>query len=142
MVGAIGKRVLSVDLVPTSRAEADRAMRVLLGQDTGYDVAQLDDIRAHANLLELLDVLRERPHLQEGRLEPLITGDNQRGRVLLETLRAYLDHFGDVTQASRALQVHPNTFRYRLGRIAKVTGLRLDDPAERIMTTLQPQLIT
>ncbi len=85
MVGAIGKRALSVDLVPTSRAEADRAMRVLLGQDTGYDVAQLDDIRAHANLLELLDVLRERPHLQEGRLEPLITGDNQRGRVLLET---------------------------------------------------------
>lgn len=46
---------------------------------------------------------------------------------LLTTQAAYADHNGSVERTARALYVHPNTIRYRLKRIAEVTGL---DPAD------------
>ena len=39
-----------------------------------------------------------------------------------ETLIAYLDNSGSVEATARALFVHPNTVRYRLRRIAEVSG--------------------
>lgn len=142
VLAAIGSRVGSAAAIAESRREADRVMRVLLRGSTGHTVADLDDVRAHANLLELLDMLRERPHLQAGRLAELVSDGEERGAVLLETLRAYFDHFGDVSAAARAVQVHPNTFRYRLRRITELTGLRLADPTERLVTELQLRLLT
>nr|MBA2774028.1 helix-turn-helix domain-containing protein [Nocardioidaceae bacterium] len=45
------------------------------------------------------------------------------GSGLLETLTAYVDTSGSIEATARALFVHPNTVRYRLRRIAEVTGL-------------------
>jgi DNA-binding PucR family transcriptional regulator len=45
------------------------------------------------------------------------------GSGLLETLTAYLDTSGSIEATGRQLFVHPNTVRYRLRRIADVTGL-------------------
>jgi DNA-binding PucR family transcriptional regulator len=45
------------------------------------------------------------------------------GSGLLETLTAYLDSSGSIEATARALFVHPNTVRYRLKRIADVTGM-------------------
>ncbi|HYG95178.1 MAG TPA: helix-turn-helix domain-containing protein [Nocardioides sp.] len=42
---------------------------------------------------------------------------------LIETLTAYFDHGGGIEATARALFVHPNTVRYRLGQIADLTGL-------------------
>lgn len=42
---------------------------------------------------------------------------------LVETLDAYLGHGGSLEPAARALFVHPNTVRYRLRRVAELTGL-------------------
>ncbi|MDO5503608.1 MAG: helix-turn-helix domain-containing protein, partial [Actinomycetia bacterium] len=39
-----------------------------------------------------------------------------------------LDAGGNLEAASRALFVHPNTVRYRLGRIIEKTGYDLADP--------------
>ena len=44
------------------------------------------------------------------------------GSALSDTLDAYLDCGGAVETCSRQLFVHPNTVRYRLKRIAEVTG--------------------
>lgn len=44
------------------------------------------------------------------------------GSPLLETLDAYLSHSGALERAARSLFVHPNTMRYRLRRIAELTG--------------------
>ncbi len=43
--------------------------------------------------------------------------------VLVETLAAYLERSGSLEGAARELFVHPNTIRYRLRRVADVTGL-------------------
>ncbi len=59
---------------------------------------------------------------------------------LVETLRAWLDAFGDVTAAAAAAYVHPNTFRYRLRRLAEVGKLDLTDPEARFAAMLQLRL--
>lgn len=49
------------------------------------------------------------------------------GPALLDTLTAYLDTSGSIEATSRLLFVHSNTVRYRLRRIADVTGLSPGD---------------
>jgi hypothetical protein len=55
--------------------------------------------------------------------QPLV----EAGSGLLETVTAYLDVSGSIEGTGRVLFIHPNTVRYRLRRIADVTGL---SPAE------------
>jgi PucR C-terminal helix-turn-helix domain/GGDEF-like domain len=43
--------------------------------------------------------------------------------ALVDTLTAYLERTGSLEGAARELFVHPNTVRYRLRRVADVTGL-------------------
>jgi DNA-binding PucR family transcriptional regulator len=38
------------------------------------------------------------------------------------------------------LHIHPNTVRYRLQRIIEVSGIRLDDPDERLVAMLHLRL--
>lgn len=49
---------------------------------------------------------------------------------LLETATAYLDSGGRLEATGRDLFVHPNTVRYRLGRIAEVIDLDVTRPRE------------
>ena len=49
---------------------------------------------------------------------------------LLQTATAYLETGGSLEATARALFVHPNTVRYRLGRISEVTGYDLTTPRE------------
>ena len=55
--------------------------------------------------------------------EPLLHA----GGELVETLAAYLEQAGSVEGAARLLFVHPNTVRYRLRRVADLTGLTPTD---------------
>ncbi len=50
--------------------------------------------------------------------------------VLLETASVYLESGGGLESTARLLFVHPNTVRYRLGRISGVTGYDLRHPRE------------
>ena len=49
---------------------------------------------------------------------------------LLATATAYLETGGSLEATARRLFVHPNTVRYRLGRISEVTGYDLTAPRE------------
>jgi GAF domain-containing protein len=57
----------------------------------------------------------------------LIAYDNKRRTALLDTLERYLAERRSVIECARALFIHPNTLRQRLGRIEELTGLNLDD---------------
>jgi hypothetical protein len=50
---------------------------------------------------------------------------------LVRTLRAWLDHHGEVSRVAAELHVHPQTVRYRLARLRERLGPALDDPAAR-----------
>ena len=51
--------------------------------------------------------------------------DRGDGGVLIATLREYADSDFNVKAAAARLFVHPNTARYRLGKIEERTGLDL-----------------
>jgi GAF domain-containing protein len=85
---------------------------------TGYD-----DLGPYRYVLESEDVGRDRTQQQ---LERLVDYDERRGTQLLDTLEGYLEHRGNVVKTSRALFIHPNTLRQRLGRAERVSGIDLE----------------
>ncbi|OKI23229.1 hypothetical protein A6A25_35215 [Saccharothrix sp. CB00851] len=56
--------------------------------------------------------------------------DDEFHRELVGTALVYLDHGQRLGHAATALHVHPNTVRYRLDRLAEITGTPWDDTAE------------
>lgn len=51
---------------------------------------------------------------------------------LEQTLRAWLQHAGERSAAAASLHVHPQTVRYRLGRLRELLGEAVDDPNSRL----------
>jgi hypothetical protein len=66
-------------------------------------------------------------------LEGLAEGPRER---LVITLRAYLDRPGQVQAIATALEVHPQTVRYRLKQLRELFGERLEDPDARFELSL------
>lgn len=60
-------------------------------------------------------------------VDRLIAYDRKRRTALLDTLERYLSERRSVIESARALYIHPNTLRQRLGRIEELTALRLDE---------------
>jgi hypothetical protein len=69
--------------------------------------------------------------LRRKRLAPL-DGAGPARPALEATLRAWLVHLGDTRRMAEELQVHPQTVRYRLGRLRELFGAELDDPRTRM----------
>jgi hypothetical protein len=123
----------------TARAAVDLGLRVLTARRRSGHV-HVDDVRAAGVLLQLRDLAAERPTLLAGKVAVLAASDRERSTSYLPTLRAFLDAFGDVRIAADLVGVHPNTFRYRLRRLAELAALDLDDPVERLVVQLQLHL--
>jgi hypothetical protein len=64
-------------------------------------------------------------------LEPLAAETPASRARLAVTLRAWLDHQGEVARIAAELHIHPQTVRYRLTRLRERFGGTLDDPAGR-----------
>ncbi|NNH71289.1 PucR family transcriptional regulator [Nocardia uniformis] len=124
-----------------SRAAADRALRVALTNTASGRVVRIADVQAEALLLELRDLMRVRGETPAGPIARLLKYDAAQGSSLVDSLRAWLDAFGDVTAAAAAVYIHPNTFRYRLRRIEEIGRIDLTDPDARFTAMLQLRLI-
>ncbi|MBP2326403.1 hypothetical protein JOF56_006788 [Kibdelosporangium banguiense] len=125
-----------------ARASADRAVQVLrAGNAGGRRVARLADVYVEALVLELRDLVAARGGQITGPVARLVAYDDQHNTNLVETLRAWLDAFGDVIAASAAVYVHPNTFRYRLRRLTEISGIDLADPEARFAAMLQLRVV-
>ena len=139
----VGVGPVSADLAGLANARActDRALRVLREGRGERRVARLEDIQVEALILELRDLVAARGDRPTGSLARLIEYDGKHQTNLVETLQAWLDAFGDVTAASKALFLHPNTFRYRLRRLAEVGEINLSDPEQRFVAMLQLRVL-
>ncbi|NTU80232.1 MAG: PucR family transcriptional regulator [Chloroflexales bacterium] len=63
------------------------------------------------------------------------------GDDLVASLIAFARHGFRLARAAEALFIHPKTLAYRLGRIAALTGLDLDDPETRFRVQLAARII-
>lgn len=124
-----------------ARSSTDRILRVLREGRGERRAARLDDIQVEALMLELRDMAATRGDKPTGALARLMAYDERHHANLVETLQAWLDAFGDVTAAAESLYVHPNTFRYRLRRLAEVGEIDLADPDQRFVAMLQLRVL-
>ncbi len=140
VVVGIGRVVTDRTALPRSRHDADRALRVLRDGSTSLRVALSTDVHVEALLLELGDLMERDGSAVTGPVARLTAYDASHRGNMVETLRAWLDAFGDVNAAAASVHVHPNTFRYRLRRLAEVGGIDLTDPDARFAAMLQLRL--
>jgi DNA-binding PucR family transcriptional regulator len=121
-----------------ARRDVERVLGVLrAGAGT---VATTEDLRSKVVLAELKELSADHPGLTRGKLQRVLEHDAEHNAAYVETLRAYLDCFGDVPRAAERISVHPNTFRYRMRRLLELFELDLDDPDERVVIELQLRL--
>jgi hypothetical protein len=101
---------------------------LLAGQAGAIDGERL--IRADEHLAELL-LVEGRPlaeRLAERRLRGLADLTPGARERLERTALAYISHRGNAAATARAMHLHPQTVRYRLGRLRELLGSSLDDP--------------
>ncbi|MDF2559819.1 MAG: putative transcriptional regulator, PucR family [Microbacterium sp.] len=137
-VGTVAEDAASI---PASRANADRALRVVRQSPSHEPVARFTAVQMEALLVELGDLVRSRGDQPTGPVAQLLAQDREKGTHLVETLRAWLDAFGDVAVAAARVYTHPNTFRYRLRRLSEISGLDLTDPEARFSAMVQLRLL-
>jgi DNA-binding PucR family transcriptional regulator len=130
---AIAAPIAGLAGVAAARLEVDRVLDsaelhpISIGQ-----VTSLAEARTTVLLDEIVTLVGTDDRLVDPRIRQLQAQDP----VLAETLRAYLDSFGDIATAAYFLQVHPNTVRYRVRRIEKLLSTSLSDPEVRLLFSL------
>jgi GAF domain-containing protein len=124
-IGISELRQAPADSAHAYREALDAAMvgRALLGDGGAIAYSQ---VGAYRYLVHIAadDAPRDR---MRAAVDLLIAYDAKRRTALLDTLERYLSERRSLIESARALFIHPNTLRQRLGRIEELTGLRLDE---------------
>jgi sugar diacid utilization regulator len=124
----IGQVYPHLDRIRTSYREATHALQVLRRLGGRAKVLTYSDLGVTRllfqveNAAELIDYARTR-------LRAVLAYDQQHNGVLIQTLEAYLAANQSVPLASQQLDLHPNTFRYRLRKVEVLLGASLNSTA-------------
>ncbi|MEV6626183.1 helix-turn-helix domain-containing protein, partial [Amycolatopsis sp. NPDC051114] len=65
-------------------------------------------------------------------LGPLLAYDAEQHTDLVHTVRVFLECSGSPTRAAKALHVHVNTLRYRIGRAGELLGADLTEFTDQL----------
>ncbi|HET6709672.1 PucR family transcriptional regulator [Amycolatopsis sp.] len=129
------QRVLCGISDPGPRAEAAESARYALAvaaERTGrVSVVTAGEVDVHHLLLAgapagLRAALRRRV------LGPLLAYDAEQHTDLVHTVRVFLECSGSPTRAAKALHVHVNTLRYRIGRAGELLGVDLTEFTDQL----------
>jgi DNA-binding PucR family transcriptional regulator len=138
LCAGIGCTAGSLTSVGRSRADADAVVRLIRpGQ-----VATVEDVLPQVALLDLQGHLAASPHLRLPAVDLLLRHDSEHATPYVESVLAYLSANADMPAAAEAVQVHPNTFRYRMRRVRELFDLDLEDPDVRLVVWLQLRTLT
>jgi DNA-binding PucR family transcriptional regulator len=120
---------VALEFLPASARIAEVATRLqqagVLAHDPVFVDEHIDAIIVHREP-RLLDALRRQV------LEPLDSIAPAFRGQLRDTLRSWLRNMGDRQAIAAELHVHPQTVRYRMGRLREAFGSALDDPQQRM----------
>lgn len=137
----IGSSIERFSEIARSRQEAEQALRVVGRIAPRQAVGDIEALSSQILLLRLEDLAAELPDLASGKVAFLQGLDAKGSTEYLATLRAFLATFGNVAEAARLVDVHENTFRYRIRRLSELAGISLDDPDERLVLQLQFRIL-
>ncbi|MFK0295153.1 PucR family transcriptional regulator [Streptomyces sp. NPDC090442] len=124
--GAAGIGVPTRELteLPDSWRQALAAARAARAEPRLSPVAEWTDLGAH-RLLTALPAAAP-----DSAVGPLLTPAHAE---LARTVEAFLDCAGQAGRTAQQLGIHRQTLYYRLGRVEKLTGLDLDEGADRLL---------
>jgi purine catabolism regulator len=114
-----------------SLAEAITALALARTRPPGQRVVRHLDIGSHALLLDFVDrqVLLS---FRESVLGPLERWDRDHDAQLVRTLQTFLANDGQWRVTAAQLHIHHNTLRYRIGRVAALSGRDAETTAGRV----------
>jgi purine catabolism regulator len=110
LVDSRGDALLALDFLDRTGAAPGRVLRFEDFELVDALLSATDPAELQARVDLVLDPLRDHPQL-------------------LETLVTYLSADQNVNAAAEALHVHPNSLRYRLGRVEELLGRSVRSPA-------------
>ena len=120
-VVGIGSRCLLPDDIPQSFIEARRALNIRLRSVNPEGAAAFDELGFY-RLIDAAHGDGEVESFVREWLGPLLDYDDRKNSELVMTLSDYLECGGNYDESAAALHIHRSTLRYRLARIAELTG--------------------
>lgn len=131
---SLSRTVNGMREILSARRQVDQVLEITSPTD-GLTLVAYDDAVARIALSGIGQFIND-SGIDYQKLELLRAEDRNSGSEYTTTLTAYLSAFGNVMAAARQLNIHVTTLRYRLKRIHAISGLDLDDPAERLLCEL------
>jgi sugar diacid utilization regulator len=123
-IGGVAERPSGL---PRSYREALMALRMQDANESGDQVTRYDDLGIF-RMLAAVEPVDDVERYVEQWLGALLDYDERRGADLVGTLSAYLELGRSHEATAKALTVHRSTLKYRLQRIAEISGRDLADP--------------
>lgn len=123
------------DIVGAGRS-TERVLDLLRRQPWRGRLATARELENELALAEVEGLLRSRPELLAQAAREVVAHDAAKGTEYADLLLTWCDARYDVRLTASRLSAHPNTIRYRLGRVADLFGLDLGDPDALLLTWL------
>ncbi len=129
VVIGIGRPAVSPNMWLQSQQQARESWR--LGKEwKGAPVTYFGDLGLY-QLLTTLGNSNEAARFYRKTLGRLLNYDDSKNAELVQTLEAFFECHGNLSQTASKLHIHRNTLTYRLEQISTITQLDLDDPDAR-----------
>ncbi|MCB8987334.1 MAG: helix-turn-helix domain-containing protein [Ardenticatenaceae bacterium] len=138
LIGGISGPALTLADWPQVYHEALQAMQ--MGQRLKMNqVVEFDSLGIY-RLLGRLENIPAVVEFTDQVIGPLVHYDDQHRSTLVQTLDAYFNHHGNISQTAEALFIHRNTLLYRLDRIQELTNHNLNQANMRLALQLALKL--
>lgn len=133
---AISSTTRDMTNLRTLADEIDEILRVSR-DETMPKVFMLEDVRVRILLNKTSQELINNPRLRNTGLGGVFAQDRKSDTHYAETLKVWLDCFGNWVQAAEVLNLHANTVRYRISRIQDSFGIDLQDSDTRLAVWME-----
>lgn len=134
---ALGATTTDLNTLPMSAEDLEDILTSIPPPTLADEVWDLQSARHHILLRKTAQLLEVRPGLRDSALRSVLDHDARQGTRYAQTLAVWLDHFGDWSNTASALNMHPNSVRYRISRIEEKHGLDLNDARTRLAVWLE-----
>ncbi|MTW88211.1 hypothetical protein F3157_21700 [Virgibacillus dakarensis] len=131
----IGQTHTGITGLRKSFIQAEHALKLGSYLITPVTIAFYDDLGVYRLLGELIGS-KELTDFFNKTVDRLIKYDESHHLKLMETLKAYFKHNENLKETSRSLYIHVNTLKYRIQKIASITGYSLHDTDGKMMLYL------
>lgn len=116
---------------PRIYSEALQAMHLSERLQIQGEVVEFSSLGVYRLLGQLEDITAVRTFTRQV-VGPLIEYDARHQSALMQTIDAYFNHHGNISQTAESLFIHRNTLLYRLERIQELTGHDLNQANMRL----------